>query len=228
VVMGFALRSQLCWRAFLSRSDSTKQYYRSQMPAVGQVFSESSLMAVDLEMTGLDPNSDQILSIGLIPIEKGQLQLSRAEQKLIQINGSVGQSATIHGIVDHQLQAGVSIDSAIEWFLERTRGKLLVAHHSPLDLGFLQVAIKQVSGESIKLLAIDTLALERKRLLRKQDVLKEGTLRLGACRARYGLPVYAAHNALVDALACGELLLAQVAALGDLHQVTVAELCHLS
>jgi len=226
--MGFVLRSQLCWRAFLSRSELTKEYYRSLIPTVGQVFSESSLMAVDLEMTGLDPNKDQILSIGLIPIERGMLSLNKAEQKIIRIRGSVGQSATIHGIVDHQLQAGVSIDSAIEWFMGRTSGKLLVAHHSPLDLGFLQVAIKQVSGESVKLLSIDTLALERKRLLRKQDVLKEGTLRLGACRARYGLPVYAAHNALVDALACGELLLAQVAALGEPHRVTVAELCHLS
>ncbi|RTR37930.1 3'-5' exonuclease [Shewanella canadensis] len=222
--MGFVLRSQLCWRAFVSRSDVTKQYYRSQMPAVSQVFSEASLMAVDLEMTGLDTHSDQILSIGLIPIEKGLLQLNRAEQRLIQINGSVGHSATIHGIVDHQLQAGVSLDSAIEWFMERTRGKLLVAHHSPLDLGFLQVAIKQVTGESIKLLAIDTLAIERKRLLRKQDVLKEGTLRLGACRARYGLPVYAAHNALVDALACGELLLAQASAMGDTQKLTIGEL----
>lgn len=227
-MIGFILRSQLCWRAFLSRSELTKEYYRSLIPTVGQVFSESSLMAVDLEMTGLDPNKDQILSIGLIPIERGMLSLNKAEQKIIRIRGSVGQSATIHGIVDHQLQAGVSIDSAIEWFMGRTSGKLLVAHHSPLDLGFLQVAIKQVSGESVKLLSIDTLALERKRLLRKQDVLKEGTLRLGACRARYGLPVYAAHNALVDALACGELLLAQVAALGEPHRVTVAELCHLS
>jgi len=227
-VIGFILRSQLCWRAFLSRSELTKEYYRSLIPTVGQVFSESSLMAVDLEMTGLDPNKDQILSIGLIPIERGMLSLNKAEQKIIRIRGSVGQSATIHGIVDHQLQAGVSIDSAIEWFMGRTSGKLLVAHHSPLDLGFLQVAIKQVSGESVKLLSIDTLALERKRLLRKQDVLKEGTLRLGACRARYGLPVYAAHNALVDALACGELLLAQVAALGEPHRVTIAELCHLS
>jgi len=223
-MVGFALRSQLCWRAFLSGSDVAKQYYRSLMPALNQVFAESSLMAVDLEMTGLNPNRDQILSIGLIPIEKGLLQLNRAEQKLIQINGSVGQSATIHGIVDHQLQDGVSIDAAIEWFMERTRGKLLVAHHSPLDIGFLQVAIKQVTGESIKLLAIDTLALERKRLLRKQDVLKEGTLRLGACRARYGLPVYAAHNALVDALACGELLLAQTSAMGDRQKLTIGEL----
>ncbi|WP_299788678.1 exonuclease domain-containing protein [uncultured Shewanella sp.] len=226
--MGFALRSQLCWRAFVSRSDLSKQYYRSLIPAVGQLFSESSLMAVDLEMTGLDPDRDQILSIGLIPIENGMLQLNRAEQRLIQINGSVGDSATIHGIVDHQLQDGVSIDSAVEWFLARTRGKLLVAHHSPLDLGFLQTAIKRVTGVSVKLLAIDTLALERKRLLRQQDVLKEGTLRLGACRSRYDLPVYAAHSALVDALACGELLLAQVAALGEQHQVSVAELCHLS
>ena len=194
------------------------------MPALAKDIGQSSLMAIDLEMTGLDPNHDQILSIGLIPIENSLLRLESAEHKLIKVEGGVGQSATIHGILDKHLQDAIDLDEAISWFIEKTQGKVLVAHHTPLDLRFLQNAISSLYGEKVKLLAIDTLAIERKRLLRKHDVLKEGTLRLGACRERYGLPVYAAHNALVDALACGELLLAQAAAIGQGDRLTVAEL----
>jgi DNA polymerase-3 subunit epsilon len=35
-------------------------------------------------------------------------------------------------------------------------------------------------------------------------------LRLAECRSRYNLPAYPAHNALMDALAAAELLLAQL------------------
>lgn len=37
--------------------------------------------------------------------------------------------------------------------------------------------------------------------------------RLGAARRTFGLPRYSAHHALTDAIAAGELLLAQVAEL---------------
>ncbi|PKM01882.1 MAG: DNA polymerase III subunit epsilon, partial [Gammaproteobacteria bacterium HGW-Gammaproteobacteria-12] len=37
------------------------------------------------------------------------------------------------------------------------------------------------------------------------------SIRLADSRLRYGLPLYSAHHALTDALACGELLQAQVA-----------------
>jgi len=70
--------------------------------------------------------------------------------------------------------------------------------------------------------------LERHRLLREHSVIKEGSLRLGACRERYGLPIYTAHSALTDALACGELLLAQMAAMGGAGQLTVADLLRQS
>ncbi|AQS38558.1 DNA polymerase III epsilon subunit-like 3'-5' exonuclease [Shewanella psychrophila] len=218
------LKSKLCWRAFRCRSEVMRLYHRGLMSVIAQDISQTQLIALDLEMTGLDPNHDQILSIGLIPIENNLLMLDKAEQKLIKVEGGVGQSAAIHGILDNHLEDAIEIDQAIAWFVEKTQGKVLVAHHAPLDITFLQNAMTNTMGEPVKLLAIDTLAVERKRLLRKHDVLKEGSLRLGACRTRYGLPVYAAHNALVDALACGELLLAQIAAIGQGESLTVAEL----
>ena len=78
--------------------------------------------------------------------------------------------------------------------------------------------------QSLAFVAIDTMAIERKRLLRKHDVIKEGTLRLDACRQRYNLPVYAGHNASVDALACGELLLAQMASIAGNEKLNLADL----
>ena len=51
------------------------------------------------------------------------------------------------------------------------------------------------------------MALEEIRLQRQG---KRNGLHLGDCRTRYYLPEYAAHNALIDAVATAELFLAQM------------------
>jgi DNA polymerase-3 subunit epsilon len=55
---------------------------------------------------------------------------------------------------------------------------------------------------------VDTLVREHKLLNRREVPIKSGDLRLQACRDRYNLPPYPAHNALLDALATAELLIA--------------------
>ncbi len=218
------LKTQLQFNALLSKDAVICDYQRALVMKLSKPLSQIPLMAVDLEMTGLDCQFDQILSIGLIPIRNGLLQVSHSKQLLVSINGSVGDSAVIHGIVDNQLTQAVSPKQAMAWFLEQTRGHVLIAHHAPLDLCFLKAEIQRCYGQRIQFVAIDTMAVEKRRLLRQIDVIKEGSLRLDACRQRYGLPVYAAHNAAVDALACGELLLAQIAAIAGEDELFLSDL----
>jgi DNA polymerase-3 subunit epsilon len=49
-------------------------------------------------------------------------------------------------------------------------------------------------------------------------------LSLDACRRRRGLPGHTHHSAAADALACAELLLAQLAQFGDDGHVRLADL----
>jgi DNA polymerase-3 subunit epsilon len=49
-------------------------------------------------------------------------------------------------------------------------------------------------------------------------------LTLDACRTRRGLPDHLQHSAGADAIACAELLLAQLAQLGGARQVRLREL----
>lgn len=188
---------------------------------------DAKLMAIDLEMTGLDPDKDQIISIGIVPIIQGLLPLSKAKHLMISIDGSVGQSATVHGIVDHQLKDALPIDLAMNWLLKETHGHILVAHHAPMDMAFIQKNLQSVFGHKVLLPFIDTLAIEKTRYLRQHEQLVKGCVRLGQSRARYHLPVYGGHNALIDAIACAELFLAQVSALGGLKQIKCHELIGL-
>jgi len=57
--------------------------------------------------------------------------------------------------------------------------------------------------------------------------LPPGALRLSTARAHVGLPRYAAHEALTDALACAELYLAQRAELEAERPETALTLRHV-
>lgn len=221
-------QARLRWQLLRCQHPRLQRYYRALQPQLNMVFGQAKIMAFDLEMTGLSPHTDQILSMGLVPIEQGQIQLSKAQSRLVSIDGSVGHSATIHGIVDRQLDCALTRDDAMAWFLDVTEGYVLLAHHAPLDMRFIQMNLAASVSAHLDVPILDTLAIERRRLLRQQDVIQEGCLRLGASRERYGLPVYGAHDALSDALASAELLLAQHSAIAHGEHVSVAELLSLS
>ncbi|PKF63053.1 DNA polymerase III subunit epsilon [Psychromonas sp. psych-6C06] len=222
------IKAYLHYKTRACEDAQIRTYHKALLPLLNLNLKTAPLLALDLEMTGINPKVDQIISIGLIPIINGQITLNQGKHKLIKIEGSVGQSATIHGLVDADLKQAITIEEAMKWLLKEITGYVLVAHHAPLDMRFIEQALLKQSEPSNKkkcrLYAIDTLHIEHRRLLRKQTTIKEGELRLANCRSRYNLPNYDAHNALVDALSCAELLMAQTNRMGGAETIKVSEL----
>lgn len=172
-------------------------------------------LCVDLEFSNLDSAKGDLLSIGWIGINAGKLQLRTARHCLVQNRSSVGQSASIHYIRDSDAAQGLSVKRALRLFLHACNGKILIFHHARVDLSYLNKICKKLYGCRLCLPYCDTLALEKKRLKRRHELIPQGDLRLQACRDRYQLPPYPAHHALVDAMASGELFLAQLAQKND-------------
>ena len=189
-----------------------RAYLEAPLPPRGRDYREAEFLALDLETTGLDPARDEIVSIGYVPLRAGRIRLAEARRMLVQIEDSVAQSATIHGILDAHLAEGRALEDVLADLLEALAGRVLLAHHAPLDVGFLTAACRRCCGAPLSApRVVDTLALaERCTRQRRKDV-PEGTLRLDALRRHYGLPRYPAHDALTDALATAELFLALTA-----------------
>lgn len=207
-----------------SKLNALQDHYQYLLSQLDSPISDIKLLALDIEMTGLDSKKDQMVSIGVIPIINAKIQPKLAQYKLIKIQGTVGQSAVIHGVLDRHLTNALPLQEVLQWLFEQCKDKVIVAHYASLDLQFLQQSLVGAEKQSFALFAIDTLLIDKKRELRKHQSLNTSSLRLNACRERYNLPIYNAHNALTDALACAELLLAQLSKMGGLDKVTLQQL----
>ena len=208
-VQGWARFSRWRWR---NQADPALQHFwEAELPAPRRDWREISFLVVDAEMSSLDPAEGELLSLGWVKIVGGAIQLATAEHVVIRARGSVGQSATIHQLRDCEVAAGLDAAEALDRFLECARGCVLVFHHAPLDLAYLNKLCQEIHGAPLLQPHVCTLQTEKHRLARRDHTLKPGDLTLAACRERYSLPRYQAHNALWDAMATAELLLAQVA-----------------
>ncbi len=171
-------------------------------------------LVVDTETSSLNPSDGDLLSVGWVEIVAGEIQLETAQHFLIKNKNSVGQSATIHHLRDCELEEGLTKQEVMVKLLTAAQNAMLVFHHAPLDLAYLNNLCCSLYGAPLCLPVADTLAIEKKKLERREMSLGNGALRLANCRFRYHLPDYPAHNALMDALATAELLLAQLAYMG--------------
>lgn len=172
--------------------------------------SEQNYLALDLEMSGLDPDKDCIVSVGMVPIRNRQIIMQQAAHYYVSAeSANLDDSAAIHNIRHVELELeGIALEAAMGHVLNALQNHVLVLHHKPLDHAFLNRACQQLYGVDLLTPIIDTLALERKRHRYRDTAPKE--FRLQACRNRYSLPAYLAHNAASDALATAELWLAQL------------------
>lgn len=202
---------------------AVKAYLQVPLPNVGRLASQSQFCVIDIETTGLCAKTDQILSIAWVMIEAGHIDMSTARHHLVQSERDVGQSATIHFIRDCDLDVAQPLPLVLASLLEAIQGKTLVFHNASLDTRFLNKALSRHYQTRLLQPVVDTLWLERQLYMRRNQAIESGVLRLDACRKRYGLPRYTAHNALSDALATAELLLAIISRKNK-HRCTLRQL----
>lgn len=170
---------------------------------------DSPLLAIDLEMTGLDSVKDTIVSIGWVPIDHGAIDLAGASEVGVKPDPtcSVGHSATIHGIRDCDRTGGLASAEALGCLLQALAGRIAVFHHAPLDTAFLNRALKTELGVGWRIPWIDTLDWFRRRQANRDHDDPGTSTRLEAVRESFGLDARSSHNALDDAISCAEVAL---------------------
>jgi DNA polymerase-3 subunit epsilon len=200
------------WKAGHTSADERyRTFLEVSPPAPGSRFDEAELVCLDIETTGLDPATVDMLSVGWVLIRGGRVDLSTAESHVVKPSGDVGDSPSIHGLTDSVVDQGMSPGEAMERVLEILAGRVLVVHHAGLDKKLLDRLCRARFGGKLLIPVIDTLALENRRKSRHHHLEDTRSLRLPDLRQHYNLPWYRGHDCLVDAISTAELLIAMVA-----------------
>ncbi|BDG02608.1 3'-5' exonuclease [Anaeromyxobacter oryzae] len=176
--------------------------------------------SLDLETGGLDPRRDAILAVGMVPVRAAHVRLGEAYQTLVRPEGNVDPRS----IAAHQLVAGETRDAppladVVREIDRRLDAHVLLVHHRKLDVPFLRRAFRAAGVRWREPPVVDTVELllrQARRAHRAHPELPSDppSVNLSAARERLGLPGYAAHDALTDAVATAELFLVLREALG--------------
>ncbi|MGF1768995.1 3'-5' exonuclease [Enterovibrio makurazakiensis] len=181
--------------------------------------SDVEFVALDLETTGLDPKTSEIISVGLVPFTLSRIHCRKAKHWIVKPRKALNEDSVVfHGITHSDICDAPDLRRILEEVLAALEGKIVVVHYRRIEREFIDSAIKQRLGEGLLFPVIDTLEIEswfhrkpRHKLWSRLFGRPLTSIRLADSRRRYNLPFYQGHNALVDALATAELLQAQVA-----------------
>lgn len=178
-------------------------------------------LVLDFETTGLDYQRDHIISMGFTEITRGRLQLNSAEHHLVKTEKKLhSDNVSIHQITDDEVSQGIGIKAMMNLLLQRMAGKAVVAHYQSIEYNFIQQISHRLYGHALPMVMVDTLQIERRKLQRLFRPIAANQLRLFNLRNDYNLPRYHAHNAMEDAIATAELLLAQICHRQQHHKPT--------
>ena len=206
-----ALRLKRWWHSRRHLDAPLKQLVAHPMPDGSTPFNELELVSLDIETTGLDPATADMLSVGWVVVRDGRVDLQTAESHIVRPTGNVGSSASVHGLTDTMVESGNDWSIVLGRIIEALTGRVLLVHHAGLDKALLDRLCRQSFDVPLSIPVVDTMALERRRHERRHHVDEKKSFRLSDLREDYRLPRYAAHDSLVDAIATAELLIAMVA-----------------
>ncbi|MEJ2061360.1 MAG: exonuclease domain-containing protein [Gammaproteobacteria bacterium] len=179
---------------------------------------QAPFLALDLETTGLDPEKHEIVSMGWVGLDGLRIRLDSARHHLIRpARDLTPQSVVVHRITDEQAARGEALEVVLAVLLADLAGRVLIAHHAGIEVGFLRAACRRLYGGEFVVPVADTLLLARRRLSRRSQPPREGELRLSALHQAHNMPAHPAHDALGDALAAAEVFLAETAELGAMQ-----------
>lgn len=209
------------------------------MPAASTPWREATFSVVDLELTGLDPASDEVISFAAVTVANGRIRLDDALYLVIRPERMPdADTIRIHGLRESDLIDAPPLRGVIDEVLRSLTGRALVAHVAAVERGFLETALETVAVP-LRNPVIDTagLALELRRLRREPPpAARVGTSSgiagsspgLSDVARSLGLPVHRPHHAQGDALTAAQAFIALATHLEQFGPQTVGSLVRIS
>lgn len=176
-------------------------------------WAEQKLAVIDFETTGLDPQNDRVIEIGIVCFEGGQLTAHK--NWLLNPGIAIPEQATaVHSITDEQVKDAPPFSKVIAEVRAVLRDHMPVAYNHSFDRAFLHAELDRAGisraldkAEDFPAFLDDVVWVDP--LVWAREIYKdEKGHKLTDMAARLGVALDQAHRAAADAEATGRVLLA--------------------
>lgn len=209
---------------YKTTSEVMQEYLSAPFVSKREKINQISIVSLDIETTGLNPQTDQIVSIGLVELDNMGVKLNTCWHQMIKTNEALKEnSVIIHQITNDASSTGVTIEQAITTLLKRIRGKVVLVHNKTVEQAFINQACKNLFKTGFVMPVIDTQFLAKRTFERQDKIIKPNELRLFNLRKNFNMPAYKAHSALFDAIATAELFLAMAEVIAPAGNARLAD-----
>ncbi|HEY9191109.1 MAG TPA: 3'-5' exonuclease [Sulfurovum sp.] len=162
--------------------------------------SAEEIVVFDCETTGLDPKTDDIISIGAVKIKGNRILTDEAIHIYVDQEKEIDpKSITIHQIRNCDLYGAVPLKEAIEKFLYYIGNRPLAGYYLEFDMAMVDKYIKPMYGITLpnKQVEVSSIYYDK-----KIQTIPQGNidLRFDTILKDLGLPRLQAHDALNDAI----------------------------
>ena len=172
---------------------------------------DQEFVAFDLETTGLSSRTDTIIEIGAVIMKEGR-EVDRFQTFVAPGRKLDPKIIELTGITDNMLLGAPTIEEVLPKFLEFVGDRVLVAHNSDFDTGFIRAACSKL-GLPYNFTAADTLILS-------QNLLPQlNKFKLDIVANALSLPDFNHHRAADDAVICGSIMARLLKKLEEEHDI---------
>ena len=185
-------------------------------------FDEIDFAIVDVETTGWLPEEASITEIGAVRVSGGRL-LEEFSALVNPGRGIPPDITALTGISDAMVADAPPIAAVLPGFLDFARGRVLIAHNAPFDVGFLSAACAACGVPWPSGPVLDTVVLAGQ-VLGEDEVPNR---KLSTLASFFGARTPPCHRALADARATADVLAGLLRRLAAAGVRTLAEITDL-
>lgn len=108
-------------------------------------FEEAKYVVIDLELTGLNPFKDSIVSIGAVRMDGPRINLGDFFYRIVQTELCNKDSILIHGITPSETSLCPEINTILPEFIDYCKGRIIIGYFVSIDREFINKEAKKIN-----------------------------------------------------------------------------------